>query len=132
MVRELATHSMLLSCCLSYNKMFQICFDTRGKGVDFHRAKGRIIFHLPKPVYLSLDVWRVAVLKIICNHSEQKNFGAIFVESNLVQTRMVNGIERPLLYIANLKDNVGSACLCETALHMSFCEIAITEFSTFE
>ena len=117
--------------------MFELLFDSTGENVTFLRSNGRIGFKLHAPIYFTPGVWQVAVSNLICNHpptgsSHPSYEGAVYVESNLVHSKFLNGREHNVLYLTKLSATSGAPCICGSPIVLSYCEIALTELSEFE
>ena len=117
--------------------MFELIFDSTGENVTFSRRNGRIGFKLHTPIYFSPGTWQVAVSNLICNHapagrSTPAYDGAVYVESDLVHSKFLNGREHKVLHVANMNSKSGSPCICGSPKILSYCEIALTELSEFD
>ena len=117
--------------------MFELLFDSSGENVAFSRRNGRIVIKLHTPIYFTPGVWQVAVSNLICNHaptgrSHPSYEGAVYVESKLVHSKLVNGRERNVLYLAKLNAKSGAPCICGIPIVPSYCEIALAELAEFD
>ena len=113
--------------------MFELVFSSDGPNVKFEHSNGRIKFLLNMPVYLQLNYWMVGISKIVCNHvvfAEKQVFGAIYIQTNLVQTKMVNGYYQKLLYVAKLSNS--NSCICDNVQAVSYCDVDVTELSEYD
>ena len=111
--------------------MFELYFQTEANNVEFLRQEGRAVFTLIAPVYLPMGEWSVSVLKLICNHATPSKYtGAVYLESNIVQTKLINGYARQILSVSPAV-NRNKTCFCDSPANLSFCDLAVTEISQF-